>query len=161
MFDFEEIRKLVELVESRDIDEIEVTRLWSRLKIRRRISDAPSERLAHPIAPASVPVPTPMPEAPAPKPVPPESADAVSEETDLIPIRSPMVGTFYRSPAPDAEVYTEEGKRVERGQVVCIVEAMKLMNEIESDVSGTIVECLVENAQPVQYDQTLFLVRAG
>ena len=75
-----------------------------------------------------------------------------------MPIKSPMVGTFYRSPAPDADPYVEQNNYVDVGQTVCIVEAMKLMNEIESDVKGRIARILVENAQPVEYGQILFLV---
>ena len=73
-------------------------------------------------------------------------------------VRSPMVGTFYRSPAPDADPYTEVGQRVEVGQTLCIIEAMKLMNEIESEFTGKVVKILVENAQPVEYNQVLFLI---
>jgi acetyl-CoA carboxylase biotin carboxyl carrier protein len=77
---------------------------------------------------------------------------------NLVEIKSPMVGSFYRAPSPGAKPYVETGDKVEPGQVVCIIEAMKLMNEIESDVSGTIVKTLVEDAQPVEFGQTLFLV---
>ncbi|HHF53133.1 MAG TPA: acetyl-CoA carboxylase biotin carboxyl carrier protein [candidate division WOR-3 bacterium] len=73
-------------------------------------------------------------------------------------IRSPIVGTFYRAPAPGAEPYVKEGDKIRKGQVLCIVEAMKVMNEIESDVSGTVVKILVENGQPVEYNQPLFLI---
>ena len=79
---------------------------------------------------------------------------------DLIPIKSPMVGTFYRAPAPDADPYVEENSSITVGQTVCVVEAMKLMNEIESEVEGRIARILVENAQPVEYGQTLFLVES-
>jgi acetyl-CoA carboxylase biotin carboxyl carrier protein len=79
---------------------------------------------------------------------------------NLIPIKSPMVGTFYRAPAPDADNYVEENSAITVGQTVCIVEAMKLMNEIESEVEGRIARILVENAQPVEYGQTLFLVES-
>jgi len=73
-------------------------------------------------------------------------------------IRSPIVGTFYRAPAPGAEPYVKEGDKIKKGQVLCIVEAMKVMNEIESDISGTVVEILAENGQPVEYNQPLFLI---
>jgi acetyl-CoA carboxylase biotin carboxyl carrier protein len=93
-------------------------------------------------------------------------ADSKTQEAEakptanLVPIKSPMVGTFYRAPAPDADPYVEESSTVSVGQTVCIVEAMKLMNEIESEVTGRIAKILVENAQPVEYGQTLFLVEA-
>ena len=86
------------------------------------------------------------------------SSEAASPPSKTVAISSPMVGTFYRAPAPDADPYVEVGDRVDVGQTVCIVEAMKLMNEIESEVRGTIVKVLVENSQPVEYGQQLFLI---
>lgn len=80
------------------------------------------------------------------------------KEKNLIPIKTPMVGTFYRTPAPDAKPYVEIGQKIDVGQVVCIIEAMKLMNEIKSEVKGKVVEVLVENANPVEYGQALFMV---
>jgi acetyl-CoA carboxylase biotin carboxyl carrier protein len=157
MFDFGEIRRLVELVDRSDIGELEVSRLWGRVKIRKRSADAPAEVMmprasAHSRA-EEPPAPTRSSDADAA--AAPDSPPPIST---LIEIRSPMVGTFYRAPAPDAEIFTEVGKAVKKGDVVCIVEAMKLMNEIESEVEGVITKILVENAQPVQYDQPLFLV---
>lgn len=87
-----------------------------------------------------------------------EEAEEVPEDR-LYTIKAPMVGTFYRAPAPDAEPFVKEGDRVRAGQTVCIIEAMKIMNEIESEVEGTIVKVLAENAKPVEYGQELFLVR--
>lgn len=158
MFDFEEIRRLVELVQKSGIQEIEVSRFFSRLKIKRNATDGSSVgegSVARVAAPAPPPVapPPPEPEAPA--------AEAADPDAGLTPIRSPMVGTFYKAAAPDAEPYVTVGQSVSSGQVVCIIEAMKLMNEIESDIGGTIVKVLVENAQPVQYDEPLFLVKTG
>jgi acetyl-CoA carboxylase biotin carboxyl carrier protein len=89
----------------------------------------------------------------------PEPAAASVEDADLHSISSPIVGTFYRAPNPDADPYVKVGDFVEAGQTLCIVEAMKLMNEIESDISGTVVRVLPENAQPVEYGENLFLVR--
>ena len=80
------------------------------------------------------------------------------ERDNLLEIKTPMVGTFYRSPAPDAKPYVKEGDRVTRGQTVCIIEAMKIMNEIESEYDGILVEVLVQDAQPVQFGQTLFYI---
>lgn len=157
MFDFAEIRRLVELVDKSDIGELEVSRLWSRVKIRKRSAEASAEV----VAPRVMAAPAPSAPAPAPSPASapdPEPAGSAAEASSLLEIRSPMVGTFYRSPSPDDPSFTDVGKPVKKGQVVCIVEAMKLMNEIESEVDGVIVKILVENAQPVQYDQPLFLV---
>ena len=101
----------------------------------------------------------PQPEATQQKEAPPQQAEGgEDDESKYVPIKSPMIGTFYRSPSPDKEPYAKVGDKVEKGQVVCIVEAMKLFNEIESEVSGKIVKVAVDNAAPVEYDQTLFFV---
>jgi acetyl-CoA carboxylase biotin carboxyl carrier protein len=136
-----QITELVKLMREEDLAEVEVRRWFSTIRIRRpggemAVASAP----AHAAAPAA---------AAAPEP---------DESKNLVPIKSPMVGTFYRSPAPDADPYVEQNSYVDVGQTVCIVEAMKLMNEIESDVKGRIARILVENAQPVEYGQILFLV---
>jgi acetyl-CoA carboxylase biotin carboxyl carrier protein len=113
--------------------------------------------------PAQAPAPIPGP-APAPAPAPAEAAPApeapkADECPGCVEIRAPIVGTFYRAPAPDAPPYVKEGDRVEKGQVLCIIEAMKLMNEIESEVSGIVRKILVENGEPVEYGQPLFLIQ--
>jgi acetyl-CoA carboxylase biotin carboxyl carrier protein len=111
----------------------------------------------------------PQPPAVAPAPLPGQQvseslsveASAVSAETsgsEFLEVRSPMVGTFYRSPAPDADAYVEVGQNITVGQTLCIIEAMKLMNEIESEFAGKIAKIIVENAQPVEYNQVLFLI---
>jgi acetyl-CoA carboxylase biotin carboxyl carrier protein len=144
----DEIGKLIELVERSQIDELEVRHWWGTVRIVKNFRGAvyPVEPLRH--APAAAPAPA------AAAPVPPDDAN-------LVPVVSPMVGTFYRAPSPAAPSYVEAGQRVEVGQVVCIVEAMKLMNEIESEVTGTIARILVENGQPVEFNQPLFLVKTG
>jgi acetyl-CoA carboxylase biotin carboxyl carrier protein len=88
-----------------------------------------------------------------------EKAATPEKDSNLLEIRSPMIGTFYKSPNPDSDAFVQVGDKVSQGQTVCIIEAMKLFNEIESEVSGTIVEILVDNASPVEYDQPLFLVK--
>lgn len=153
----EEVRRLIRLVEESEIGELEVWKWWGRIRIRKggAVDGSPQA----PVAAASVSAPPPV--APAPQaqaaPVPAEPAE--EDTAGLTPITSPMVGTFYRAPAPDAEPYVAVGDRVEPGQTVCIIEAMKLMNEIQSEVRGKIEKILVENAQPVEFGQTLFLVR--
>ncbi len=107
--------------------------------------------------PVSLPVPS-LPTTAAPSPELPKDALAEPPKKNIVYIRSPMVGTFYRAPAPDKPPYVQVGDIVQSGQVVCIIEAMKLFNEIQSEVSGKIVRILVENAQPVEYDQPLFEV---
>jgi acetyl-CoA carboxylase biotin carboxyl carrier protein len=158
MFKFEEICELIQLVGSSGVSTVEVEHAGSRVRIEGRAQAA--------AAPAAGPgvtesPPQPAPEAPAAAPVvaAPEPDTAPAEEDNLHSISSPIVGTFYRAPNPDADPYVKVGDFVEPGQTLCIVEAMKLMNEIESDVSGTVVRVLPENAQAVEYGENLFLVR--
>ena len=142
------IAELSQIMREEDLAEIEVRRFFSTIRIRRPGADAAASA-----APASHGASAPAPgHAPAPPGPPAEAA------LNLIPIKSPMVGTFYRSPSADADPYVEMNTRVDVGQTVCIVEAMKLMNEIESDVRGRIARILVDNAQPVEFGQVLFLV---
>ena len=153
MFKFEEICELIQLVGSSGVANVEVEHAGSRVRIegRTQVVAAP----ATPSVAAATPAPQPIPGAPATA----ESAPAAPEEEDLHPVSSPIVGTFYRAPNPDADPYVKVGDFVEQGQTLCIVEAMKLMNEIEADVSGTVVKVLPENAQPVEYGESLFMVR--
>ena len=101
--------------------------------------------------------PAPAPAAPAPAPAA-APAPKATDESKLVAIKSPMVGTFYRAPGTDKPPFTKVGDRIAKGDVVCIVEAMKLFNEIEAEVSGTVVKVLVEDAQPIEYDQVLFMI---
>jgi acetyl-CoA carboxylase biotin carboxyl carrier protein len=139
------IRDLIQVMKEEDLAEIEVRRPFWTVRVRRPATAD--------LAMSAAPVAQPTAAAREPEP-------ASAPAANLLPIKSPMVGTFYRSPAPDADPYVEENSTVEVGQTVCIVEAMKLMNEIESDVAGRIARILVENAQPVEYGQVLFLVEA-
>ncbi|OGP35594.1 MAG: acetyl-CoA carboxylase, biotin carboxyl carrier protein [Deltaproteobacteria bacterium GWC2_65_14] len=142
-----EIREILELLKGTDVSELEVSRGENVLKVRRGAVLEPRPLPAS--RPASEPPqPPPAPAAP-PKPETPPKAAAKE-------VVSPIVGTFYRAPAPDAAPFVEVGMRVTKGQILCIVEAMKIMNQIESDASGTVVAILVENAQPVAYGQSLF-----
>jgi acetyl-CoA carboxylase biotin carboxyl carrier protein len=155
---FSEIKQLIKVVEKSDIGEIEIVEEGSRIRISKNSSAKQPSVVSYSETPnppqVTIEKPTvkevPVPVAPPPAPEEPgENVDKVS---------SPMVGTFYRSPAPDADPYVNIGDRVKVGQTLCIIEAMKLMNEIQSEVSGTIKKILVENAQPVEYDQVLFLI---
>jgi len=138
-----EIKEILELVKGSDISEIEVARGEDRLRIRRGV-------------PAEIrPAPAPAAPAPAPAAAPP-AREPAAPRANVKEIVSPIVGTFYRAPAPDAAPFVEVGSRVVKGQVLCIIEAMKIMNQIESDVTGTVTAILVENAQPVAYGQPLF-----
>lgn len=145
-----EVKRLIGLVQSTGIGELEIQAGTRTVRIS-----------AHGIGGNAIPAggfhAGPMIGAPAPG-ADAASTKAASKDDKTVAITSPMVGTFYRAPTPDADPYIETGDRVEVGQTVCIVEAMKLMNEIESDIKGRVVEVLAENAQPVEFGQKLFLV---
>ncbi|HET9950444.1 MAG TPA: acetyl-CoA carboxylase biotin carboxyl carrier protein [Candidatus Eisenbacteria bacterium] len=154
------IQELVRIMREEDLAEIEVRRWFTTVRVRRpgaetMVSSAPAPAAA-PAAHAAAGAPG----APGAGPAAGEASPAEGPSKNLVAIRSPMVGTFYRSPAPDADPYIEVNSPVDVGQTVCIVEAMKLMNEIESEVRGRIHQVLVENATPVEYGQVLFLVEA-
>ena len=154
------IKRLIELVEDSEIDVLEVSSWGRRVKITRKQSSlngsAPqSVNSVVPETVAHVAPPDQSPAAPAPATVP-EKTPEVGANT--VEIKAPMVGTFYSAPSPESPPFVKVGDSVGEGTVVCIVEAMKLMNEIESEVSGKIVKALVENGQPVEFGQPLFLV---
>ena len=151
------LKRLIRMVEESDIDELEIDRPLGRVRItKRRAVDPPA-----PVAPAAtLAAPVSATPAPAPAAAEPEPSEA-PREPGLAAVVAPMVGTFYTAPAPGAKPYVSEGERVSVGQVVCIVEAMKLMNEVQSDVAGVIREVRVENGQAVEYGQELFLVAPG
>lgn len=148
------IKKIIKLLENSSIDEIEIEEEGKKLRVAR---NKPSS-MTYAAAPMAMPMPAAAAAPPAPS-APPATASA--GEKAYHEVRSPIVGTFYRAPSPDADPYVAEGQSVRSGQVLCIVEAMKLMNEIESDVEGTIVKILVENGKPVEYNQPLFLIDKG
>ncbi len=144
------LRKLLELFRDSDLEEIEVQHsFWHGTRIRLTRSRAPS-----PVAPAA-----PMPIAPTVPTASTEPAPAEKTDDGLHEVLSPMVGTFYRSPSPETDPFVSEGDRIESGQTVCIIEAMKIMNEIPADVQGEVVEILVGDGQPVEYNQALFKIR--
>ncbi|NLC09093.1 MAG: acetyl-CoA carboxylase biotin carboxyl carrier protein [Gammaproteobacteria bacterium] len=147
--DIRKVKKLIELLEVSNIDELEIHEGEESVRISRHSNKV----AAAPVyAPAPVAAPAPA-AAAAAAPV----AEAAPELKGTV-IRSPMVGTFYRAPSPTSGNFVEVGQSVKKGDVVCIVEAMKMMNHIESDVGGTIDRILVENGQPVEYDQPLFTI---
>ncbi len=147
------IRKIIRLVENSDVDEVEIEEEGKRVRVARHRNNAvPAQYFVPPPAQAAIPAVA-APSAPA---APPQRESGSPPEKRYHEVRSPIVGTFYRAPAPDAEPYVEIGQPVKAGTVLCIVEAMKLMNEIESDAEGTVVKILVENGKPVEYNQVLF-----
>ncbi len=157
-----EIRELIELVAEKQFNEFEMERGGFRLRLQKGAAKAAAEAaqtvvLAAP-APvaAAAPIVAPAPAAPAAAPAP----AAAAEEEKLHIVTSPIVGTFYRSPSPTADAFVKLGDAVEAGKTLCIIEAMKLMNEIHADASGTIAKIFVENGQPVEYGQPLFGLKA-
>lgn len=144
------LRKLLALFQDSDIEELEIQHsFWHGTRIRLTRSRAPS-----PVAPAA-----PMPIAPAPTTAPTEPPPAEKTDDGLHEVLSPMVGTFYRAASPESDPFVSEGDRIESGQTLCIIEAMKIMNEIPADVQGEVVEIFVGDGQPVEYNQTLFKIR--
>ena len=154
----EEVRRLIRLVEESEIGELEVWKWWGRIRIRKAAAQNGSPYPVGTGVAVSEVRPAPVTE-PAVALAPPPAAAPADENAGLTPIKSPMVGTFYRAPAPDAEPYVGVGDMVENGQTVCIIEAMKLMNEIQSEVRGRVVRVLVDNSKPVEFGQTLFYVQ--
>lgn len=148
----QKIRELVRILEESQVHELEITYWWGK-KIRISKSAAPAQSSAAVGKAQSnqIEIVTTAATSAAP-------AAAEVKSTPYLEIRAPMVGTFYRAPAPDAAAYVKEGDLVSPGKVLCIIEAMKLMNEIEAEVSGRIVKIMVENGRPVEYNQTLFLI---
>ncbi len=148
------IRKLIRLVEESDIDQLEVTSWGRKVRITKRTAQG-NGHSDQPVVLQNIPLPSSQPlqtEAKPPPTAPPEST------AGLIEIKAPMVGTFYTAPAPDTPPYVSLNQKIEVGQVVCIVEAMKLMNEIESETAGRVSRIMVENGQPVEFGQVLFLI---
>ena len=164
MIDLRYVKKIVELLDGSSVDSIEIS---TDKGMKLRISKTPQQRGAM-VTPA-VPLPAIMPQAVTNSRLTPSEGGAPSAEEEgpakveapkakLLEVKSPMVGTFYRSPEPGIPPYVVEGARVEKGQILCIIEAMKIMNEIESEYSGVVREVLVSDAHPVEYGQVLFRV---
>jgi acetyl-CoA carboxylase biotin carboxyl carrier protein len=178
--DLAQIRELLKIVAESGVAEVEIEEDEFKLIVRK---NGPTVLLQSAPYGMGYAMPNPYPAAPPPMPVstpngPPQAAsDAPAAAADASPptppvpakapeanegvVRAPIVGTFYRSPAPDADSFVEVGDQVKPGDVLCIIEAMKLMNEIECEVAGTLKQILVENAQPVEYDQPLFVIEKG
>jgi acetyl-CoA carboxylase biotin carboxyl carrier protein len=156
-----EIRDLIDFIAQSGLNEVDIETKELKLHVKRepdqKVLKAAPQVMAAPVtvAPAAVAAPVTAPVVSSAAPVKTEKATAV---TNTVEIKSPMIGTFYRSANPDSPPFISVGDKVTKGQVVCIIEAMKLFNEIESEVSGTVVKAMVENSTPVEYDQVLFVV---
>lgn len=154
--DFKQIQDLIKMINKSNISELSIEEKEFKITIRQK----EDEKITYAAAPVVHAAPAPVHHvaaAPAPAAAP-AAAPAPAKNDNLITIKSPMIGTFYRKPGPDKPVFAEVGDDVAPGKVVCIIEAMKLFNEIESEVSGKIVKILVEDSSPVEFDQPLFLV---
>ena len=160
MIDLRYVKKLIEILDESTVDSIEIS-TDKGMKIR--LSKSPQQRGVQ--MAASVPMPAMLP-APAGRPTPAEGTAAIAEapaappapKSTLLEVKSPMVGTFYSAPEPGAKPFAAVGSRVAKGQVLCIIEAMKIMNEIESEFEGTVKEVLVQDTQPVEYGQVLYRI---
>jgi acetyl-CoA carboxylase biotin carboxyl carrier protein len=154
--DLQLIRKLVKIVTDSQIAELEIEEEGMRVRVTRALDYEPQilPYPAHSVPPPAA-IPAAAPHAAAAEPSPAASVEPTASGHE---VRSPIVGTFYRSPSPDAPSFVEVGQSVSKGQTLCIIEAMKIMNEIEADAAGKIVKVLVEDSQPVEYDQPLFII---
>jgi len=157
----DELRALIRLVEESEIDELEIRRWGRTVRIVKNLTGAhvetpgPDRRPARPARRQSVPA------SPGTDQEESSESGTVEDGGDLHEVASPMVGTFYRAPSPEAPPFVEIGDRVRPGQTLCILEAMKLMNELQSEVTGVVREILVENAEPVEYGQALFRIETS
>lgn len=158
--EYKQIQELIKTINKSNIGELSIEEKDFKITIKQKKENIQTFVNAQPVQPNY------LPQAPAPAPLPPQTAGAApaapekkaAENSNLVAIKSPMIGTFYRRASPDKPLLAEVGQEVKPGQSVCIIEAMKLFNEIESEVAGTIVKVLVDDASPVEFDQPLFLV---
>jgi acetyl-CoA carboxylase biotin carboxyl carrier protein len=161
-----ELKAILQALQDHEVGELTLETPDYKLSVRRGSPQVQWVTAPPPTVSAPLPAPAPHP-ASAPVPTPPAQTSAPASPATEAPkgdtnhyaeVKAPIVGTFYAAPSPDAPPFVKEGDRVQKGQVLCIIEAMKLMNEIESEVSGTVKKLLVSNGEPVEYGQTLFLI---
>ncbi|MBM3777057.1 MAG: acetyl-CoA carboxylase biotin carboxyl carrier protein [Acidimicrobiia bacterium] len=154
--DFDELTRILELMRDHELTELELERPDFKVRVKK----GPTGHWV--VQPSPAPPAHPVASSAAPAAGPPPTGDVglpSGDELDLAVVKSPIVGTFYRAPSPETSAFAEVGQRVKKGQPLCIIEAMKLMNEINSDVDGEVVRVYVENGQPVQYGERLFAIR--
>jgi acetyl-CoA carboxylase biotin carboxyl carrier protein len=162
--DLDQLKQILELVREHELSEFELEHEGLRLKVRKDVNGAhvvalPAASATPIVLPTAMPAVAPAAVPAGPAPAPAAASDAADTEVELAVVKSPIVGTFYRSPEPGAASFVEIGASVKKGQVLCIIEAMKLMNEIDSEYDGEVVNCYVENGQAVQYGERLFAIR--
>lgn len=153
----QDIQQLIDFISKSGLDEVKIETSELKINVKRSAAPAVIAAPAPAMLPAAAPVATAAPQ-PAAAPVATPAPAAEAPATNHVTIKSPMIGTFYRSANPESPMFAEVGDEIKPGKVVCIIEAMKLFNEIEAEISGRIVKVLVENATPVEYDQPLFIV---
>jgi acetyl-CoA carboxylase biotin carboxyl carrier protein len=158
--DTKDIQQLIDFISQSGLDEVNIETSDLKISVKRYGSGVSAAAVAAPVqaVAALAPVAAPAPQSAATPTAPAAVAAPKADTSAYATIKSPMIGTFYRSATPDSPLFVEVGDNISEGKVVCIIEAMKLFNEIESEISGRIVKVLVENATPVEYDQPLFLV---
>jgi acetyl-CoA carboxylase biotin carboxyl carrier protein len=164
--EFDEINRILDMVREHELSEFELEREGFKIRIKKGTSPQASVPFAPPVVqpvapPAQVPAAVSSPPAPPPAPLEavPSPPAAASDEVDFAIVKSPIVGTFFRASEPGATPFVDVGTQVKKGQVLCIIEAMKLMNEIDSEYDGEVVKVYVENGQPVQYGERLFAIK--
>jgi acetyl-CoA carboxylase biotin carboxyl carrier protein len=159
--EFDEINRILDMVRDHELSEFELERDGFKIRIKKgQVVQAAAPLLAPLVPPVVAPPPPDQPASPPALEVVPSPAAPPAEELDFAIVKSPIVGTFFRSPEPGAPAFVEVGSTVKKGQVLCIIEAMKLMNEIDSEYDGEVVKVYVENGQPVQYGERLFAIKA-
>jgi len=159
--DLDQLKQILDLVRAHDLSEFEIEQEGLRLKIRKDAANSPVAAMPAfpPSAPGVAAAPGPAAASLAGAGSNAAAAEAADAEVELAVVKSPIVGTFYRSPEPDAAPFVDVGSQVKKGQVLCIIEAMKLMNEIDSEYDGEVVNVYVESGQPVQYGERLFAIK--
>ncbi|WP_375435211.1 acetyl-CoA carboxylase biotin carboxyl carrier protein [uncultured Hymenobacter sp.] len=152
-----ELQELIDFIAKSGLNKVNIETEEFKISVQREPSYKPVVGMSASAAPTPAPVPTTPAPAPA-TPAPAATPAAVPAVENYVALKAPMIGTFYRSSSPDTPAFVQVGDLVEKGQVICIIEAMKLFNEIEAEASGRVMKALVENASPVEYDQPLFLI---
>ena len=160
--DLKLVKKLLDLISDSEVDEVSIEEGDFKLKVKKKAESAPAN--IHYQIPPGQAQPAPAPAQPLQAPAPAQNDSGSAEgSAESQPagevVKSPIVGTFYEAPSPDSDPFVKVGDRIEKGQPLCIVEAMKIMNEIEAEFSGTIQKVVVENGQPVEFDQPLFIIK--